>query len=980
MADDSILERIRGVRIETGANRSFAMDDPDRVWFVERGYLDVFAVESSGGRVTGRRRFVARVRTGEMAFGARPVEAPDGPERTFGLLAVPSRDAVLVEGDRDGIAAERFDLKSTNWIDQWVTRLSDFLVRHLAPARSVLLLEADPDVAYAGGSVLAAQHRDLVWVSADAPVRFLGREDLTVDAGAPPLPVTERTWLTLEADTRVSAVHTPTAHARDLLWAGFDRFGVRVLGFALIADAEEADALDARHGAGRRARNASISRAVHGFAEVMGGTREDGAPERQDATPLYRAVELVAAECGVSLDPPPAGGALGAAPETIETIAARSGVRIRRVRLDAGWWRRAGPSMIGFQVGEGGWNRPLALLSGDRDACQAVDPTTGETFAVNRRTADRIAGEGIVFYPPLPEQIESAADVVRFSLHRRSADFRDILAVGVVAGLASLLTPILTGQILVEILPRSDMSLWLVSFAALLMVAFGNGVFEAVRGLASLRIESRMDERLQAAVWSRLVSLPAPFFRRFTAGDLANRANGIAAVRQSVTGAAVQAAMAAISSFFSLALLFWYSGFLALLVLALLLVLGSANWFLSVAQLRRYREMFRAQGELSGYLFQLIGGLAKLRVANAEIYALTGWARRYAAQRREGLGALRWAAGQQAFAAAFQPLSMVIVFAAVHYSLTGEGSSFDLPAFLSFNAAFGQLTGAIVSLSTAATTVVGVIPLAERVRPILDAEPEDARRGIDPGELKGDIEFRGVTFRYGPDVPNAVDGVSFRIRQGDYVAFVGPSGCGKSTIYRLLLGFDRPDSGAVFLDGHDVNSLDLPPVRRRMGVVLQHGQIVAGSIYENVAGMSPLTAEDTWSALRAAAMEDDVRAMPMGLRTVLPEGGVGLSTGQKQRLLIARAIARKPRLLLFDEATSALDNRAQATVQKSLKQLGVTRVVIAHRLSSIRDVDRIYVLDQGRVVESGSYDELMEQDGVFASLTRRQLLRPGTAG
>ena len=306
--------------------------------------------------------------------------------------------------------------------------------------------------------------------------------------------------------------------------------------------------------------------------------------------------------------------------------------------------------------------------------------------------------------------------------------------------------------------------------------------------------------------------------------------------------------------------------------------------------------------------------------------------------------------------------------------LAGDGTTFDLPAFLSFNAAFGQLAGAVASLAGAATTVVSVVPHLERVRPIVDAEPESARGGVDPGELKGDIEFDNVSFRYAADRPNAVDGVSFRIRQGDYVAFVGPSGCGKSTLYRLLLGFETPDSGSVFLDGHSLTSLDLRQVRRRLGAVLQNGQLVAGSIFENIAGMSPLTGDEAWAALRAAALEDDIRGMPMGLRTVLPEGGTGLSVGQKQRLMIARALARKPRVLLFDEATSALDNGSQAKVQDSLRLLSITRVVIAHRLSTIRDVDRIYVLDAGRIVESGTYEQLIRRDGLFVALARRQLV------
>ncbi|WP_419164931.1 NHLP bacteriocin export ABC transporter permease/ATPase subunit [Candidatus Palauibacter sp.] len=978
MTDVSVIERIRGVRSETGANRPFAIDDPERVHYVERGHLDLFVVESSDGEVVGRRRFAARIRSGEMAFGTSPLVVSDEPQRALGLLAVPSQDAVIIEGERAGVGSGSFDLATTDWVDRWISHLSDFLVRDLPPQPDALLLEADPDVPYAAGSVLTAQHLDVVWVSANTPMRLLGRHDLIVTISEPLFPVSERTWLELDSDAKVSAVYTPTALVMERLWPAFDHFGAQVLEFALLTEFEEAETLIARRRQTREAQRASVGAALRGLGRVLRATSEDVRARAEGRSPLQHAVHLVAESLGVTLEIPriAGDGTADASPrETIELLARRSRMQTRWLRLTPGWWRRAGPSMVGFFVGDDGnadETRPLALLSDDRGTYRAVNPETGASFVVSRRTASEIAPDSLGLYAPLPIRIEGIRDVLRFSLHGRGRDFRTLIALGALGGLSALLTPILTGQILVEIIPRGDISLWLVTFGALVMVALGSAVFEIVRGLASLRIETRTDERLQAAIWSRLVSLPAPFFRRFTAGDLASRANGVAAIRQALTGAAVQAAMGAIFSVFSLALLFYYSGLLALLVTGLLLLLATGNWLLSLGQLRHDRKAYRAQGELSGFVFQVISGLAKLRVAHAESYALAHWARLYGQQKGEGLAARHWAAGQQVLGGLFQSISLIVIFAVIQRMLS-QGTSFDLVDFLSFNAAFGQLAGAVTAISGAVTTVVGIIPLVERVRPILDAEPEPAR-GIDPGELKGDIEFENVTFRYQPDRPNAVDGVSFKVRQGDYVAFVGPSGCGKSTLYRLLVGFEAPDSGTVFLDGHNLTSLDLARVRGRMGVVLQHGQIVAGTIYENIAGVSPLGTEEAWAAARDAALEDDIRAMAMGMRTVLSEGGTGLSVGQKQRLLIARALARKPRVLLFDEATSALDNRAQAMVQESLRKRGVTRLVIAHRLSSIRDVDRIFVMDAGRVIESGTHDQLLKRDGMFAALSRRQLV------
>ena len=963
-----VIERIRGTRTRTGANRPFALDDHAKVHYVERGHLDVFVVRLDGGRITGRRRFVARIRPGEMAFGIAPLEVPGRQGRSFGLLATPSQNAVLVAGERAGVGGSDFDLATTDWIDRWIFQLSAFLVRDLPPPRDALLLEADPDVSYEAGSICSAQHRDVVWVSADGPVALIGsREGGTYDAGDPLLPLTQLTWMELRQDRRISAVYTPTALVRRSLWTAFDHFGGRVLELADLGERRRTGALARRRRTAFDARRALMTRTMEDFGEILG--RADPGLTSKGRTPLEQAAHLVAQASGAALDTQGAAPSEEAPGPTLDRIATRSGMRARRVRLRPRWWRRAGPSMVGFRKGTG----PVALLAGRRGRYRAADPATGETLPVSAATARELGPEAFVLYAPLPRRRKRIGDILGFALHGQAGDVRAVVAMGVLTGLAALLAPILTGQILGHVIPRGDASLWAVSLCALLTVSLGSAVFEVVRGIGALRIEGRMEERLQAALWSHLLSVPAPFFRRFTSGDLALRAGGVAAARERLTSAAVQAAMGAIFSALSLALLFYYSGLLALLVTAMLLLLAGANWVFALLQLRHDRAMFKAQGEVGGVMLQVIRSLAKVRVANAESFVLSRWATLYARQKREGLSARYWSVGQEVLSAVFQPLSYIVIFATVTRSLTGGDGSFDLVAFLSFNAAFGQLSGGIGAMIGAATTVVGTIPLIERMRPILDAEPESVG-GLDPGDLKGDVEFDNVTFQYESDAPNAVEGISFRVRQGEYVAFVGPSGCGKSTLYRLLLGFEKPDSGAIFLDGHALNSLDLAQARANLGVVLQHGQVVPGTIFHNIAGMSPLSLDEAWEAARVAALDDDIRSMPMGMRTVLTEGGNTLSVGQRQRLLIARAVAGKPRILLLDEATSALDNVAQAKVQRGLKKLGMTRLVIAHRLTTVQDAERIHVLDRGRIVESGSYRRLIRRGGLFADLARRQLL------
>ena len=563
MSDRPIIERIRGTRLETDATKPFLMDDPERVYMVEQGHLDIFAVELRADAPVGRRRFVVRVPAGTMAFGNARVADPERPERVFGLLAVPALDTVLIEGELAGVTADGFDLAATIWIDDWIASLSEFLVRSRPVPREALLLEADPNVQYASGSVLSAQHGSIVWVSANAPVRMIGRDDMVVGHGEPLLPVTEHTWFEIDRDAEVSAVYTPTALLAERLWPGFYRFCTRILEFAMSTETETAVALQARRQRAHGAKRSSMSLAFGDLGDVLGASRRSAVSDAPGNTPLQMAAGLVAESCGASLatqdrwedigEPTGAGGLT----ETVESLARRSGLRTRQIALTTGWWRRDGPSFVGFAAQDG---KPLAVLSNNRGRYHGVAPESGASFVVNRRLAAGIKPRGVTFYPSLPRRVESAREMLRFSLQRRGRDLRTVLAVGGLAGVFALLIPVLTSQVLAEFIPRADVPSWLTALGALLLIALGNAIFLLVQGIALLRLEGRIDERLQAAIWSRLIALPAAFFRDFTAGDLAGRTNAISAIRQTLSGAAVMAAVSGVFSVFSLALLFYYDG------------------------------------------------------------------------------------------------------------------------------------------------------------------------------------------------------------------------------------------------------------------------------------------------------------------------------------------------------------------------------------------------------------------------------------
>jgi ATP-binding cassette subfamily C protein len=443
----------------------------------------------------------------------------------------------------------------------------------------------------------------------------------------------------------------------------------------------------------------------------------------------------------------------------------------------------------------------------------------------------------------------------------------------------------------------------------------------------------------------------------------------IESILQKISGTAESAVFGWVFGLFSLFYLFFLDAGLGLL--AVLLVGLKLIWTLGLdyRALRLQRHGAKLSGEIASRVFQILNGIAKLRSQGAENRAFALWAALFSRQKSLDVRVRRVGITLGTIDGAYGLVCSMAMFAAVAF-LTPDMRP---GVFISFSAAFGQFIGATMALSAALTGMLAVIPLYERALPILQTEPESADMAQAPGLLSGAIDISGVSFRYNADGPDVLDNLSISIAAGEFVALVGPSGCGKSTLCRLLLGFEQAHSGAIYFDGQDLAGLDRVAVRRQIGVVLQNGQLMAGDIFSNIVGASRLSMDDAWEAIKLAGLENELRSMPMGMHTMISEGSSTISGGQKQRLMVARAIVRKPKILLFDEATSALDNSTQAIVTKSIATLQATRIVIAHRLSTIIGADRIFFIEHGRVAESGTFEQLMQLNGRFKALAERQL-------
>ena len=679
----------------------------------------------------------------------------------------------------------------------------------------------------------------------------------------------------------------------------------------------------------------------------------------------------------------------------VEAALSRStGARSRPVMLKSGnqdgprghWWTSPGGPLLGFvsrdeAPAQEEALRPVAILP-RRGGYRLFDPQRPRRggLAIDAQVAARLHPQAHQFYRALPAKA-AGLGLVRFLSRGSAGDLLVVGIIGALVGLLGLLIPLVTGLIFDRIVPGAERGLLAQIVLVLLSAYLGGLLFNLAQGFALVRLQTRLDAECEAGVWDRLLRLPLPFFRQYSAGELSSRVDGIAGIRESLAGATLTSLLSGIFSLWNLGLLIYLDLRLALACGVLVLVAGLVAAVVSVYQLMARRRVAELQGKLGGLLFQLMGGIAKLRVANAERRAFGMWANLFARRRSAEVRLAGINTRHSVFAVIYPLVCSGVLF----YLLTNQQATLGNPGtggmstgqFLAFYSAFGSLLASGLGLLGAVIQVVGIYPQYERARPILIEAPEASGTGAGlgaPPELTGQIELSHLSFRYHKDAPLVLDDVSLRIDPGQFVAIVGPSGSGKSTLLKLLLGLETPSAGNVYYDGQALSSLDVRAVRQQMGVVLQSSGVLAGSIHENIAGTSGATLAEAWEAARQAALDRDIRDMPMGMHTVLTQGRSTLSGGQQQRLLIARALARRPKLLFFDEATSALDNETQEQVTRSLDALQVTRVVIAHRLTTIASADHIIVLDRGRIVEQGSYQQLLAAGGRFKSLVDRQVI------
>ena len=954
-----------GQPLAVAGNLPLFLDNAEIVYFVERGALDVFLVEQIEGEFVSTSKHLLRAEQGRLVFGFGEGDSP------LVVVAKGLPDSSVRQLTISELEHHTNSTELTAQVDKWISEVARSVAAQIEPRpQPDMLIDAahlNTILQEERTQVLSMHAAGLVWMtSTNGALTYLHTEDASQGRSGL-IPLTADTWISIEPNAVLQPLASLDLIARGDLFVALTDFQTHILNaehlnrVLQIADEVNEQVSSSKH----RQRDHESARAeLHALLwRARPGAETNGSE-------LLAVLKMIGEREGISFHAPPRRNWVGDQPSLKEILDA-SAVRARKVQLSTEdrWWLGDSGTMLAFRKDDG---RPLGLFSGSTGHYYTVDARNDKKLRLNASRARQLTGDAWLFYPTLPNnKAIDGKDLWRLVRRSVTQDASRIIVSGLIAGLLTQAPAIAVGVLVASVLPFAANSM-------LAQVIFGLGAFaivgvmlRMVQGTALMRTEGHVASRLSAALWDRLLVLPSNFFRYFTAGELSVRMATFQNLRDQLSGVVANASLSLIFLLPTLAILFIYDPGLGLVSVAIAVFALVVSTTLGIRQIRPLRLRFEASRALAGNLVQFISGMSKLRVAGAEASAFASWARIYRDQHLANIAISRRNEHLAAFNAALPALLSAALFAV---ALARDPASLTVSDFLVAYAVSMTFFASVSGLTRSVGAIAAVLVGYEQVKPILTALPEGCQQVGESITLAGEVRLDHISFRYFEDGPLIVDDVSIHARPGEFVAVVGESGSGKSTLLRLALGLETPTMGGVYYDGHDLANLDNRSVRRQLGVVTQDGALQPGSILDNILGMGEeLTLDDAWRAARLADVERDISEMPMEMFTVIGESSSSFSGGQIQRIRIAAALVNKPRIVLLDEATSWLDARSQAEVMDSIKSLASTRIVVAHRLSTIRSADRIYVLDAGRVVQQGTFSELYAVDGTFRRLVSRQI-------
>lgn len=641
-----------------------------------------------------------------------------------------------------------------------------------------------------------------------------------------------------------------------------------------------------------------------------------------------------------------------------------SGIMRRTVSLTDSWYKDGvGPLLCVTDDGT-----ITALIPKGASGYTYYDRSTGKRIKVTAKNAGLFGEEAVCFYKPFPLKELNTKDLIKYMLNLLSAgDYLSIIFATAAVSLMGLFTAYVNNLLFSNVIYSNNIPQLFAAGVFMLGVILSGTIIGITKTVIMSRISTKLKLPVESATMMRVLGLPASFFKKFSSGDLAARVQSMSSLSNMLVDIVLSSGLTTAFSIVYIFQIFAYSATLAIPAVSIIAVTLGFTVVSMVLQMKQTEKILNAKAKENGLVFSLLSGIQKIKLSGAEKRAFSKWSGYYKDVLQYRYNPPKFLAVNGAISAFISVLGTVTLY----YVAVATGVT--MAEYMTFNAAYGMVFGSFIQFVGVALQIADIRPTLKMVEPIFKEVPEIAQGKKVVTRLSGSIEVSNISFRYNENTPLVIKNLSLNIRPGQYVAIVGKTGCGKSTLMRILLGFETPQKGAVYYDGKDLTTVDLKSLRQKIGTVMQNGKLFAGDVYSNIVISAPqLSVEDAWQAAEMAGIAEDIRYMPMQMHTLISEGSGGISGGQRQRLMIARAIAPKPRILMFDEATSALDNITQKIVSDSLAKLRCTRIVIAHRLSTIKECDRIIVLDEGRIIEDGTYDQLIGRNGFFAELVERQ--------
>lgn len=957
-----------GKKIETPANFRLSLEQKDKVYFLEKGSMLLFASEKEG-----RRTLLSMISSGRILFAIEK-----DPEIPYEIFAFSEEKCLYWEVDKKALAeaikeSEERQKTFSKHLEHWLNQFSHFLYAPMDVSPKHWLLKSGK-VPMEQGEVFTlkvSEHPDekerVFWITPkEGFYKILGPHEYKFTPENRHFPVLPHLYF-LSLEKGDYEVLTTMEAIKNHQWLeGLSLFH-RFLGHYLIQkriflDEEELKRFEEKEKLQEETLHETLTEMVQVLEE------RDHDEGTLSTIPLNQAMEIIFKSMGMKFEAVKQVHA-NELKDQVAKIAEKSGARTRSVQLGPLWWKFDSGPLLAFYGKE---YHPVALLKDRMGKYVMIDPVRGIKKKVSYRIAMHLAKDAYTFYRAIPDDIRTGKETLRFFLRENKKELWKLGGYGFIGAIFSLFPPIATALLFNMAIPNANLPLLLQISIGLTASALSSSLFIYFRSLILGRLDGKLSSGIQPALWDRLLKLPANFFRRFTAGDLLQRVMAMEQMRPLLSSNIAQTILTGIFALLYLVTMAIFSLRLTVIGVILLAVAGGVTYLFAKWKIRVQKKVYEMQGAINGALVQILSGVSKLRVAGAENNAFSYWAKQFSKSKSLEMMAQNIQNVIATIMGSFPLLALLLIFGAV--MRIEENGTLSIGDFLAFNSAFMTLSVAIFALSNIVMQAAPIIPLWRRSNVIVEEPQEILQKKSSPGKLNGDIRIDHISFSYEEEESLILDDVSIRVNPREMIGIVGPSGSGKSTLIRMLLGFEKPLSGAVYFNGKDLSHLNVNEVRKQMGVVLQGGGIIAGTLYQNIVAGGQYSEEEINRAITLASFKRDLENFPMGLHTVVPQNGETLSGGQKQRLLIARALLPNPKILIFDEATSALDNRSQEEITQNIDQLDITRIVIAHRLSTIKNADRIYVLEGGKVTQTGSFDELAQQPGLFSEMLKRQKL------